>query len=215
MMNFDVAHMLMAVPIFLFSLTVHEFAHGYIAFKFGDPTAKDAGRLTLNPLPHIDLMGALVFVFSNFTFGWAKPVPVMPYNFKDVKKGMLWSAAAGPASNLILAFGFGLASRTIPGVAADPQLSEILAAFFRYGVLINCALAFFNMIPLPPLDGSKILFGLLPDRYDNIAYQLERIGPMGLILLIAVGFITGVSVIWLIIRPFVSLFYGLFTGAGF
>lgn len=205
----------MAVPIFLFSLTVHEFAHGYIAYRFGDPTAKNAGRLTLNPIPHIDIMGALVFVMSNFTFGWAKPVPVSPFNFKDYKKGMLWSAAAGPASNIILALGFGLAFRLVRMMNLDPELSQILIDFTAYAVLINCALAFFNMIPLPPLDGSKILFGLLPDRYDHIAMQLERIGPLGLMILIGIGFLTSVSVIWLLIGPFVSLFFSIFTGASF
>lgn len=214
-MGLDVGHILMAVPIFLFSLTVHEFSHGYIAYKLGDPTAKDAGRLTLNPLPHIDFMGALVFVMSNFTFGWAKPVPVMPYHFKDIKSGMLWSAAAGPASNLVLALGFGLAFRISAGTVSDPQLGRIIANFASYGVLINCALAFFNMIPLPPLDGSKILFGLLPDKYDHIAIQLERIGPFGLIALILIGAVTGVSIIWFIIGPFVSFFFEVFTGAGF
>jgi Zn-dependent protease len=211
-MGFDIERALMAIPIFLFSLTVHEFSHGYIAYRLGDPTARDAGRLTLNPLPHIDLMGALVFVISNFRFGWAKPVPVMPYNFADVKKGMLLSAAAGPASNILLAFISGLVFRVVPDMIPDIQLATIVAQFLFYAVQINCMLAFFNMIPLPPLDGSKILFGLLPDKYDHIAVQLERIGPIGLMILIGIGFITHISVIWLIIGPFVSLFVKLFTG---
>lgn len=214
-MGFDIGHILMAVPIFLFSLTVHEFSHGYIAYRLGDPTAKDAGRLTLNPIPHIDLMGALVFVMSNFTFGWAKPVPVMPYHFRDFKSGMMWSAAAGPASNLILAFGFGLAFRISATVVSDPELARIVSSFTSYGVLINCALAFFNLIPLPPLDGSKILFGLLPDKYDHIAIQLERVGPFGLIALIMLGAVTHVSVIWILIGPFVKLFFQIFTGVSF
>jgi Zn-dependent protease len=213
-MEFDIEHALMAIPIFLFSLTVHEFSHGYIAYLLGDPTAKDAGRLTLNPLPHIDLMGALVFVISGFRFGWAKPVPVMPYSFANVKKGMLLSAAAGPASNILLAFLAGLVLRTVPDMIPDIQLATIVAQFLFYAVQINCLLAFFNMIPLPPLDGSKILFGLLPDRYDHVAVQLERVGPIGLMILIGIGFITHISVIWLIIGPFVSIFIRLFTGIG-
>ena len=214
-MSDQIAHALMALPIFLFSLTVHEFAHGYIAYRFGDPTAKNAGRLTLNPIPHIDVWGAVVFIMSNFTFGWAKPVPIMPGYFRDFKKGILWSAAAGPISNLILALGFGLLFRFTPYVVNDPQLQSIVLSFMFYGVIINCALAFFNMIPLPPLDGSKVLFGLLPPKYDHIAIRLERIGPFGLIALIGLGFITGVSVIWILIGPFVSFFVGLFTGASF
>jgi len=214
-MSPEIMHALMAIPIFLFSLTVHEFAHGYIAYRFGDPTAKNAGRLTLNPLPHIDIMGALVFVLSGFRFGWAKPVPVTPQYFRDYKKGILWSAAAGPISNMILAFGFGLLFRITPFVVSDPQLAEIASRFMIYAVLINCALAFFNMIPLPPLDGSKVLFGLLPERYEHIVIQLERIGPFGLMVLIGIGFVTGVSAIWLIIGPFVSFFFKLFTGYSF
>lgn len=213
-MGFDLAHILMAVPIFLFSLTVHEFAHGYIAYRFGDPTAKDAGRLTLNPIPHIDLMGALVFIFSEFRFGWAKPVPVSPFHFRDHKKGILWSAAAGPASNLILAFGFGFLFRIAPALVSDPQLLEIVESFTTYAVLINCALAFFNLLPLPPLDGSKILFGLLPSQYDHMVMELERVGPFALIILIGIGFLTGVSIIWTVIGPFVRFFFGLFTGLG-
>jgi Zn-dependent protease len=211
-MNFDIGHLLMALPIFLFSLTVHEFAHGYVAYKFGDPTAYHAGRLTFNPIPHIDLMGALVFVLSGFRFGWAKPVPVIPHYFRDLKRGILWSAAAGPISNLIIAFGFGLVFRVLDVALPLGQPSSVVLQFLSYGVMINCALAFFNMIPLPPLDGSKVLFGLLPSEYDHIAIQLERIGPFGLMILIGIGFLTGVSVIWMLIGPFVTFFYRLFLG---
>jgi len=214
-MSQTVAHALMAIPIFLFSLTIHEFSHGYIAYRFGDPTAKNAGRLTLNPLPHIDLMGALVFLISNFTFGWAKPVPVVPNYFREYKKGILWSAAAGPISNLLLALGAGILFRIIPNMMPDHQTASIVASFLSYAVMINCALAFFNLIPLPPLDGSKVLFGILPDRYDYIAEQLERVGPFGLMVLIGIGFLTGFSVIWMLIGPFVTFFYHLFTGVGF
>jgi Zn-dependent protease len=205
---------MMAIPIFLFALTVHEFSHGYIAYRFGDPTAKNAGRLTLNPIPHIDPMGAIVFILSGFTFGWAKPVPVVPYYFREYKRGILWSAAAGPISNLILALGFGIIFRLI-SVVSDEQLADILSAFTSYAVIINCALAFFNLIPLPPLDGSKVLFGLLPDKYDYIIEQLERVGPFGLMILIGIGFLTGVSVIWVLIGPFVRFFFALFTGVPF
>ncbi len=209
-MSFE--QILISVPIFLFSLTVHEFAHGYIAYRFGDPTAKDAGRLTLNPIPHIDPMGALFFVLSGFRFGWAKPVPVVPYHFSDPKRGMLWSAAAGPISNLLLAAGFGLIFRFSPSVVPDAQFGTIVAKMAYYAVYINCALAFFNLLPVPPLDGSKVLFGLLPQRYEHIAYELERTGPLGLLILIGIGFITGYSIIWLLIGPFVERFVSLFTG---
>lgn len=213
-MSPQIVHAMMAIPIFLFALTVHEFSHGYIAYRFGDPTAKNAGRLTLNPIPHIDPMGAIVFILSGFTFGWAKPVPVVPYYFREYKRGILWSAAAGPISNLILALGFGIIFRLI-SVVSDEQLADILSAFTSYAVIINCALAFFNLIPLPPLDGSKVLFGLLPDKYDYIIEQLERVGPFGLMILIGIGFLTGVSVIWVLIGPFVRFFFALFTGVPF
>ena len=211
-MSPEIVHALMAIPIFLFSLTVHEFSHGYIAYKFGDPTAFNAGRLTFNPLPHIDPMGALVFILSGFRFGWAKPVPIMPHYFRDYKKGILWTAAAGPISNMIIALGFGILFRSVQVMIPVGQFYEIALRFCAYGVLINCALAFFNMIPLPPLDGSKVLFGLLPDQYDHIAIQFERIGPFGLMILIGIGFLTGHSAIWMIIGPFVGFFFSFFTG---
>jgi len=210
----DLERILISVPVFLFSLTVHEFAHGYIAYKFGDTTARDAGRLTLNPLPHIDPMGALFFVLSGFRFGWAKPVPVVPYHFSDAKRGILWSAAAGPISNLMLGAVFGFIYRVAPPAIPDPQLSLIVMKMAYYAVYINCALAFFNLLPVPPLDGSKVLFGLLPERYDYIALELERFGPMGLLIIIGLGFITGFSIIWLLIGPFVTAFVRLFAGIG-
>jgi Zn-dependent protease len=136
----------------------------------------------------------------------------MPHNFKDFKKGILWTAAAGPISNMIIALGFGILFRSVQVMIPVGQFYEIALRFCAYGVLINCALAFFNMIPLPPLDGSKVLFGLLPDRYDHIAVRLERIGPFGLMILIGIGFLTGHSAIWMIIGPFVGFFFSFFTG---
>jgi len=214
---FDLERALLSIPIFLLALTVHEFAHGYAAYLLGDKTAFRAGRLTLNPLPHIDIFGALVFVMSNFTFGWAKPVPVDLRNLRDAKKGMLVTAAAGPSSNLVQAVFFGLIIRlgdyhvSIFG-SNDNDLATIIGKFVWYGVFVNCALAFFNLLPVPPLDGSKILYGILPRGQEYLVYQLERYGPMILILLIVSGFIFDFSIIWTIIGPFVKLAIYLFTG---
>jgi len=213
----DLERALLSIPIFLLALTVHEFAHGYAAYLLGDKTAFRAGRLTLNPIPHIDPFGALVFVMSNFTFGWAKPVPVDLRYFRDPKKGMLLTASAGPISNLIQALIFGIIIR-IGGFSGhvlsspDSDFNTIIGKFVWYGVFVNCALAFFNLIPVPPLDGSKILYGLLPRGKEYIIYQLERVGPMLLIVLIASSFLFHYSLIWAIIGPFVKLAILIFTG---
>jgi Zn-dependent protease len=215
MINWERA--LLSIPIFLLALTVHEFAHGYAAYLLGDKTAFRAGRLTFNPIKHIDPFGAIVFVLSNFTFGWAKPVPVDLRYVKDEKKGMLITAAAGPASNIVQAFVFGMLIRfgNIPVyVLGSPNtdLQTILGKFIWFGIFVNCALAFFNLLPVPPLDGSKILYGLLPRGKEHIVYTLERYGPMVLILLIGFGFLTGTSIIWPIISPFVNSVIFIFTG---
>jgi Zn-dependent protease len=213
----DLERAMLSIPIFLLALTVHEFAHGYAAYLMGDKTAFRAGRLTLNPLPHIDPFGALVFVLSNFTFGWAKPVPVDLRHMQDAKRGMLITASAGPISNLIQAFIFGMLIR-IGGFSAfvlsspNNDLHTIIGKFIWYGIFVNCALAFFNLIPVPPLDGSKILYGILPRGKEYIVYQLERVGPMLLILLIASSFLFHYSLIWAIIGPFVKLAIFIFTG---
>lgn len=208
---------MLSIPIFLLALTFHEFAHGYAAYLLGDKTAFRAGRLTFNPIKHIDPFGALVFVLSNFTFGWAKPVPINLSNVKNEKRAMLITAVMGPVSNIVQAFVFGMIIRfaDIPGYvlgSANNDFSTIIGKFVWFGIFVNCALAFFNLIPVPPLDGSKILYGLLPHRYDHFIYDLERYGPIALIFLIGFGFLTGHSILWPIIQPFISGTIFLFTG---
>ncbi len=151
-------------------------------------------------------------IFSGFRFGWAKPVPINPANFTDWRRGTLWVSLAGPISNIILAACAGVIFRLLPLLGlADSDMS--LAIKFTYWMIfINCALAFFNMIPLPPLDGSKVLISLLPARYEHVAYGLERYGPMILIGIIAIGFIAPISPIWTIIGPFVRTSVSIFTG---
>jgi Zn-dependent protease len=195
---------LTAAPVILFSLTVHEFAHGWTALRYGDPTARDMGRLTFNPLAHLDLFGSLAFVLSNFTFGWAKPVPVNLMNIRgNVRVADFWISAAGPLSNMGLAFIFGMLFRIL-----GQSLPEPLFLMLHYAVIINIALAFFNLIPVFPLDGSHILRSVMPERYTPF---FERIQPFSIIILIGLMF-TGAT--WMILGPFVSFFAGLFAGIG-
>ncbi len=155
---------------FLIGLTIHEFSHALVAYKLGDSTAKYAGRITLNPLAHLDLFGTiLLFVVG---FGWGKPVPFNPYNLRDQKYGPLLIAIAGPLSNLVIALIFGLALRFF--VAYEMAFGLIL--LFSVIVFLNIILAVFNLLPIPPLDGSKILFALLPDSMNDLKMTLERYG---------------------------------------
>ena len=205
---------IIGIPILFFSLTVHEFSHAWTANRMGDPTAKQMGRMSLNPLVHIDLLGLLVMVGSGFRFGWAKPVPVNPFNFRDWRKGMFLVSIAGPASNILLAIAAAAVFHLVSFVGLDPQMSNVMQQFLYFMILVNCALAFFNMIPLPPLDGSKILISLLPPRYEPFAMALERYGPMILLGIIFLGFMMPGrgSIIWMIIGPFVDLMLTILIG---
>jgi len=177
--------------ILLFSVIAHELAHGYVAYSLGDPTAKYEGRLTLNPLKHLDPFGSIILPLllfiagSPFLFGWAKPVPINPYNFTDKKYGEIKVSAAGPASNILLAIIFGLALRFIPSaiISMNPGIGIALTII----VFINIMLGIFNLIPIPPLDGSWILFSFLPDSLQNIKIFLRQYGIVILVLLILFG----------------------------
>jgi Zn-dependent protease len=163
-----------AVPV-LFSIVFHEVSHGWMAYRFGDDTAKNMGRLTLNPLPHIDPLGtvilpAIMIIMGGPVFGWAKPVPFNPYNFDrnvNVRNGVMWVALAGPASNLILAFisSFVLVAVLRFSAGLPAVISISVVQLTRALIVINLVLASFNLIPIPPLDGSKILMRFLPPRY--------------------------------------------------
>lgn len=203
------------LPVLLFSLTFHEAAHAWMSNRIGDPTARMLGRLTLNPLAHLDVFGTLMLFISGFRFGWAKPVPVDPRNFADAKRGMFLTAAAGPASNILLAIICGFAIRTMLamwGAEVGTGFHSILLRILGMGVVMNLSLAFFNLIPLPPLDGSKILYGLAPHQWDLALYKLERVGPALLMGLILMGFFVGFSPIWTVMSPFVRLFTLAFSG---
>ncbi len=177
---------LFLIAILIFSIVIHEISHGAAANYLGDPTAKYAGRLTLNPIKHLDPVGSilvplfLVLMKSPFLIGWAKPVPINPYNFKDQKYGSAKVALAGPGSNLAVALFFGLALRFFPEIAATPGLALILS----YIVFINILLAVFNLLPIPPLDGSHILFTFLPPGFENLKIFLSQFGIFILIFFV-------------------------------
>lgn len=176
-------------PPILLAVTVHEMAHGWVAYRFGDPTAKAMGRLTLNPLKHLDLWGTLAF-FITQAIGWAKPVPVNPAYFKNPKVDMIWVSLAGPAANILLAIvSAAILRQTIGPLSLWLQSSEYILRPLLYmayvSIQINLGLAVFNLIPIPPLDGSKILMGLLP---RNFALQYSRLEPYGFLLILALIF---------------------------
>jgi Zn-dependent protease len=186
----------------ILSIVLHEISHGYAAERLGDPTARLAGRLTLNPLKHLDITGSFVvplitYFLGGFIFGWAKPVPYNPYNLRDQKWGEAKVAAAGPLSNILLAILFGLTIRL--GLVSGMLINAVSIIVF-----INLLLAIFNLLPIPPLDGSKILFSILPYKYIQIRTFLERYG-FALVLLF-------ILFLWRLVLPIIFFFFSLITG---
>lgn len=201
------------VIVLIMSVVIHEYAHGYTAYRFGDNTARMAGRLTLNPIKHLDLFGSIILPLllivshAGFVIGWAKPVPVNPYNLKKGKWPSILVSISGILANILVAFIFGLFIRVAPviGFASYNALSP--ASFYIIAqtiVLLNIVLAIFNLIPIPPLDGSKILFEFLPAKYRHWESVLERWGM--LILLFFVFFV------WKFLAPLIFFIFSLFTG---
>ncbi len=177
--------LILKVPALLLAVTVHELAHGLVADRLGDPTARREGRLTLNPLPHIDPIGALAFVLAGF--GWAKPVPVNASNLRHPVRDMAWVAAAGPLSNLVVALVGLIAFVLLRRVGAVPFIAEPLGGILFYVYQFNLVLAIFNLIPLPPLDGGHFLPYFLPRGSWSLLHQLEQVGPFILLLLVITG----------------------------
>ena len=213
-----IQRLIIAAPAILIAITFHEVAHGYVAYRLGDQTAKMLGRLTLNPLAHIDpfgtlIMPALLYWLTNgqFVFGYAKPVPIDPRNFAKPRQGMAISAAAGPVTNLILAFASFLVLKIflVPAAAFSPEsvvemVLKPLVMILSSSIVINVVLASFNLIPIPPLDGGRVLTGLLPARH---AYSFSKIEPFGFVIVLVLIY-TGIANI--IIMPFISFFLRLF-----
>lgn len=184
-----------ALPV-LFAITGHEFAHGYVASKFGDQSARLSGRLTLNPIKHIDLVGTILvpimlLIMSNFIFGWAKPVPVDSRNMRNPRRDMAIVSAAGPLSNLLMAlFWAGVAKLGLILSPMENWFSVPLVYMGEAGILINVVLAVLNLLPIPPLDGARFLYNVLPGR---LAWHFHRLEPYGffiLILLMLSGFLS-------------------------
>ncbi|MGE4552390.1 MAG: site-2 protease family protein [Desulfovibrionaceae bacterium] len=222
MFHFDLAEYvvqlcIMAIP-FLTAITFHEAAHGYAAYRLGDPTAKLAGRLTLNPLKHLDLLGTVALLVTRF-IGWAKPVPVNARYFRNPRKGMMWVALAGPGANFLLAVAFAGAFRlwlAVLGVSQSQALqawfstlmqptANLLGSILAFGALINLGLGFFNLIPIPPLDGSNILAGLLPRRAAMRYMSFGRYGFLLVILIVALGQLGGIDLLGGILMPCIDL----------
>ena len=202
-MNYE--FIIILVPVILFSLTIHEYAHALAAYRLGDDTAKRNGRLSLNPLVHLDILGTLLLFIVHF--GWAKPVPVDPRNFRNPKKDMLVVALAGPVSNILTAIAAAVILKTLFENAAPAAIQpgsgiDVVARMLVWFMYIGIVLAVFNMIPLPPLDGSRVLYGLLP---DSLAARYAKIETYGIFILFAF-FIFGGNFIGYFIRVPVVIF---------
>ncbi len=196
--------------VIVLSAVFHEYAHGWAAYRLGDSTAKDAGRLTLNPFVHIDLLGTVIIPLflllspARAFLGWAKPVPYNPYNLKDQKYGSLKVGIAGPAANLVIALILGIFLRSVlAGIFGSAVFSEFFLLAVAKIVYINIFLALFNLIPFPPLDGSKVLMDLFP----RLSHGLSQIGFIGIFLALFLAFF--------ILSPLASFLFQLITGQGF
>src|SRR5688572_13828042 len=211
---------ILAIPIVL-AITLHEVAHGWAAKQLGDPTAHNLGRLTLNPLKHVDPIGTIVvpldlafFTQGQCYFGWAKSVPVVFGNLRNPKRDMVLVAAAGPGANLVMATAWTLAyvvsvllgaGAVVAGAAEDDWIIRVCTA----GIYFNCLLMVFNLLPVPPLDGSKVLAGLLPPRGAEVIHRIE---PFGLIIVLLL-MLPPIAILWTVMEPFMRFFMDFFYGA--
>lgn len=188
--GFDFELLLLRVPALLIGITVHEFAHARMAYHYGDATARAHGRMNLNPINHLDPIGSLMILLVGF--GWAKPVPINPFNFRDRRAGLLWVSFAGPLSNLITAFLFFILLYSVGLIGF--YHGDMLFDLVFWIVFVNILLAVFNLVPIPPLDGSKILISLAPSDVAGFLHKIEPFAPIILIVLVFTGVLG--SIVW-------------------
>ena len=210
---------LMWLPIILLSLSFHEASHAFIAYKLGDPTARNFGRVTLNPLKHLDPIGFIAML--TIGFGWAKPCPVNTRNFRNPRKGFALSSLAGPVSNMILALGFTVLMAIFylvylifviaRGLAEPPVFAGYIKLFLYYGIYLNISLAIFNFLPVPPLDGSRILGLILPDKVYYAFLKYERYIGIGFAMLVIILSQFNISIIDFVVSPVTNLFCSIAT----
>ncbi len=200
MLGLDPVVIALRIPALLIAITIHEFAHARMAYFFGDATAKNQGRMNLNPINHLDPIGTIMILLVGF--GWAKPVPINPYNFNQYRRGLRWVSFAGPMVNFMLGF----ISLLLLNILLQAGLTNGLFIQFMIVLMqLNVLLAIFNLLPIPPLDGSKILMSFLSDQYLGFYRQIERYAPLILIGLIIT------RVLWWIILPAFELVNSLFV----
>ncbi|HYQ96395.1 MAG TPA: site-2 protease family protein [Candidatus Eisenbacteria bacterium] len=207
----DVTGILLMIPPLLFALTFHEYCHALVATRLGDPTARLLGRLTLNPIAHLDPVGTLVFVLTQ-RIGWAKPVPIDERYLKHPRRDIMWIALAGPVSNLVLAFLFGTIVRFAAPIQTASAVQRLLLAMVEGSVIVNLGLAAFNLIPIFPLDGSRILTGLLSREWAERYRELDRVGPFILLGIVVLGMTTGVNLFSYVVYPIIYVLGRIFTG---
>lgn len=210
---------LMWLPIIMLSLSFHEASHAFIAYKLGDPTARNFGRVTLNPVKHLDPIGFIAML--TIGFGWAKPCPVNTRNFRNPRKGFALSSLAGPVSNMILALGFAvlmaifyliyLIVAIVRGLAEPPVFVDYIQMFLYYGIYLNVSLAIFNFLPVPPLDGSRILGLILPDKVYYAFLKYERYIGIGFAMLVIILSQFNISIIDFVVSPVTNLFCSIAT----
>jgi Zn-dependent protease len=195
----QISWFLLRVPVILIALTIHEYAHGYLAWLKGDNTAKKAGRLTLNPIAHLDIFGTIMLFFG--PFGWAKPVPINHFNFRNPQRDTIYVGAAGPLANIALAIIFGFILRFIREANIVSQIPFFILSFLQLSFYINLGISFFNLIPVPPLDGSHILMGFLPPEKLRTYLKYMHYAPMVLFSLIILEWLAHIPIFSTIIDP--------------
>jgi Zn-dependent protease len=217
-MNIDWLLLATLIPVLVFSMSLHELSHGLVAYKLGDPTAKMRGRLTLNPIKHMDPLGTAMFFITaiipnSFIFGWAKPVPVSPYYFKSRQRGMMLVGIAGPLTNFALAVIFAVVLNVMRPVLLQPNPGAVrdwLVTLLFLALQVNVVLGVFNLIPIPPLDGSRVVGGFLPRRAYDVWVSIDRYGIF--IIIILLFLISGTALGDRMVDGYQALFQAILPG---